>query len=166
MDPRPGSMVSGRGGRTTMRTSHWSLIGPGAVIFTLALPQSFAQSTQPVAGQHHATGIEAVIVTARKRAESIAEIPESVSAFSGLELEQAKIEKIDNIGAHVSNLNLSTRADGHPNVTIRGVGSHGNTEGVGFYLDGVQNATDASARFGDIERMEVLKGPQGTLYGR
>ena len=165
MDTRPGAMVSGRGGRTTMRTSHWSLIGPGAVIFTLALPQSFAQSTQPAAGQHEATVIEAVIVTARKRAESIAEIPESVSAFSGMELEQAKIERIDNIGAHVSNLNLSTRADGHPNVTIRGVGSHGNTEGVGFYVDGVQIATDASARFGDIERLEVLKGPQGTLYG-
>lgn len=148
-----------------MRTSHWSLIGSGAVIFTLALPQSLAQTTQPVAGQHEATEIEAVIVTARKRAESIGEIPESVSAFSGMELEQAKIQRIDNVGAHISNLNLSTRADGHPNVTIRGVGSHGNTEGVGFYLDGVQNATDASARFGDIERLEVLKGPQGTLYG-
>jgi len=148
-----------------MRTSHWSLIGPGAALFTLVLPQSLAQTTPPVAGQHEATVIEAVIVTARKRAESIQEIPESVSAFSGAELEQAKIQRIDNIGAHISNLNLSTRADGHPNVTIRGVGSHGNTEGVGFYLDGVQNATDASARFGDIERLEVLKGPQGTLYG-
>ncbi|MBM4197929.1 MAG: hypothetical protein FJ197_12725 [Gammaproteobacteria bacterium] len=104
-------------------------------------------------------------MTARKRAESIMEIPESVTALSGVELEQAKIEKIDNIGAHISNLNLSTRTDGHPNVTIRGIGSHGNTEGVGFYWDGVQNATDASGRFGDLERLEVLKGPQGTLYG-
>lgn len=148
-----------------MRTQDLSVIGTGAVLIGLASSLSFAQSTERAAGQQLATAIEEVIVTARKRAESIAEIPESVSAFSALELEQAKIQRIDDVGAHVSNLNLSTRADGHPNVTIRGVGSHGNTEGVGFYLDGVQNATDASARFGDIERMEVLKGPQGTLYG-
>ena len=165
MRAQPGGIVSARGGITAMRTPHWSLIGSGAAISFLAMPQALAQSTTPVAGQHDATEIETVVVTARKRAESIMEIPESVSAFSGAELEQAKIERIDNISGRVSNLNLSTRADGHPNVTIRGVGSYGNTEGVGFYVDGVQIATDASARFGDIERMEVLKGPQGTLYG-
>lgn len=148
-----------------MSKRHRFVIGAGTAVAVLGCVPSFAQSVQQEVSQKGATMIEEVVVTARKREESIQEIPESVSAFSGLELEQAKIERIDNIGAHISNLNLSTRADGHPNVTIRGVGSHGNTEGVGFYLDGVQNATDASARFGDIERLEVLKGPQGTLYG-
>ena len=57
------------------------------------------------------------------------------------------------------------RTDGFPNVTIRGIGGFGNTQGVGFYLDDVQVFSDASSRFGDLDRIEVLKGPQGTLYG-
>ncbi|GIS75383.1 MAG: hypothetical protein CM1200mP12_11020 [Gammaproteobacteria bacterium] len=65
----------------------------------------------------------------------------------------------------IPSLNLSTRADGFPNVSIRGLGSFGNTQGVGFYLDDVQVFSDASSRFGDLDRIEVLKGPQGTLYG-
>ena len=57
------------------------------------------------------------------------------------------------------------RADGFPNVSIRGLGSFGNTQGVGFYIDDVQLFSDASSRFGDLERIEVLKGPQGVLFG-
>jgi iron complex outermembrane receptor protein len=148
-----------------MRTQLWFVIGSVAIASGLASTHSFAQSPERAADQRDPAAIEEVIVTARKREESILTIPESVSALSGFELEQAKVERIDDVSGRVSNLNLSTRTDGHPNVTIRGVGSFGNTEGVGFYLDGVQNATDASARFGDIERLEVLKGPQGTLYG-
>ena len=57
------------------------------------------------------------------------------------------------------------RADGYPNVSIRGIGAFGLTQGVGFYLDDVQLFSDASSRFGDLDRIEVLKGPQGILYG-
>ena len=109
--------------------------------------------------------LEEIIVTARKRDESLREIPESVSAISAFELDQGHISHINDIGLKVTNLNLSARADGNPNVTIRGVGSFGNTHGVGFYVDGTQIFVDASAEFGDMERVEVLKGPQGTLYG-
>lgn len=124
----------------------------------------------PAAAQQQETGgvsahLEEVVVTARKREESIMEIPESVSSISGFEMEMANIDQINDIGARIPNLTLSTRADGYPNVTIRGVGSFGNTQGVGFFVDGVQVNTDASVKFGDVERMEVLKGPQGTLYG-
>ena len=93
------------------------------------------------------------------------EIPESVSAMSSFEMEMANVDQINDIGGRIPNLTLTTRADGYPNVTIRGVGSFGNTQGVGFFVDGVQINTDASVKFGDIERLEVLKGPQGTLYG-
>ena len=109
--------------------------------------------------------LEEIIVTARKRDESLREIPESVSAISAFDLEQGHISHINDIGLRITNLNLSSRADGNPNVTIRGIGSFGNTHGVGFYVDGTQIFVDASAEFGDMERVEVLKGPQGTLYG-
>ena len=109
--------------------------------------------------------LEEVIVTARKRDENLMDIPESVSAISAVEVERRNIKGLNKIGLAVPNLNLSMRTDGYPNVTIRGVGAYGMTQGVGFYLDDVQLFSDASSRFGDIERIEVLKGPQGVLYG-
>ena len=112
-----------------------------------------------------AEDIEEVIVTARKREESLLEIPESVVAILGEDIDRQGLKGLEDIGFQVPNLNLSTRLDGFPNVSIRGLGSFGNTQGVGFYLDDVQVFSDASSRFGDLERIEVLKGPQGTLYG-
>ena len=109
--------------------------------------------------------IEEIFVTARKRTESVLEIPETVAVISGDAIARQNLTTLDDIGNSIANLNLSKRADGFPNVSIRGVGSFGNTQGVGFYLDDVQLFSDASVRFGDLERIEVLKGPQGTLYG-
>ena len=109
--------------------------------------------------------IEEITVTARKREESVLDIPESVSAISGADIEKQGIKGLDKIGLAVPNLNLAMRTDGYPNVSIRGIGAFGLTQGVGFYLDDVQLFADASSRFGDLERIEVLKGPQGTLYG-
>ena len=109
--------------------------------------------------------IEEVLVTARKREESLLEIPESVAVITGGDIDQQGIKGLEEIGFQVPNLNLSTRLDGFPNVSIRGLGAFGNTQGAGFYLDDVQIFSDASSRFGDLDRIEILKGPQGTLYG-
>ena len=109
--------------------------------------------------------LEETIVTARKREENLFDIPESVSAISGSAIDKQNIKGLNKIGLAVPNLNLSMRTDGYPNVTIRGVGAFGMTQGVGFYLDDVQLWGDASSRFGDLARIEVLKGPQGVLYG-
>ena len=111
------------------------------------------------------TALEVVIVTARKREESLLEIPESVAAITGDDIDRQNLKGLEQVGFQVPNLNLSMRLDGFPNVSIRGLGSFGNTQGVGFYLDDTQIFSDASSRFGDLERIEVLKGPQGTLYG-
>ena len=109
--------------------------------------------------------LEEVVVTARKRGESLIDIPESVVSISGDAIGRQNIKGLDKIGLAVPNLNLAMRTDGYPNVSIRGIGAFGLTQGVGFYLDDIQLFSDASSRFGDLERIEVLKGPQGTLYG-
>jgi outer membrane receptor protein involved in Fe transport len=138
----------------------------GAIIAVLFGPVF----NQTVAAQEGAAATERqvldeIVVTARKRVETALEIPESINTISAETIDRANITGLEDIGAMVSNLSLSQRADGFPNVSIRGLGSFGNTQGVGFYIDDVQNFTDASARIGDVERIEVLKGPQGTLYG-
>ena len=111
------------------------------------------------------TLLEEIIVTARKREENVLEIPESLTTFSGNMVESANINGLEDISLLVPNLWMSRRLDGFPNVSIRGLGAFGNTQGIGFYLDDVQLFGDASSRFGNFERIEVLKGPQGILYG-
>ncbi len=109
--------------------------------------------------------IEVVVVTARKRQENIQAIPESIQAFSAQNLQDAHITSIDDLGTFVPNLNITTRFDKTPDVVLRGIGSFGVTQGVGFFMDGVQLFDGETVRREDIERVEVLEGPQGTLYG-
>jgi outer membrane receptor protein involved in Fe transport len=130
------------------------------VISFLSFPALSAESTSD-----SATTLDEIIVTARKREESLLDISESVSAISGSDIDARNIKGLDKIGLLIPNLNLAKRADGYPNVSIRGIGAFGLTQGVGFYLDDVQLFSDASSRFGDLDRIEVLKGPQGILYG-
>jgi len=110
--------------------------------------------------------LEEIVVTARKRNESMLEIPDSIKMITGESAARQNIKGLNKIGLAVPNVNLSMRADSYPNVSIRGIGAFGLTQGVGFHVDDVQiYKGDASSRFGDIERIEVLKGPQGTMYG-
>ncbi len=138
-------------------------------VIGLAVAAAVGVSTPAVAADGRSAGptsvLDEVIVTARKRAESALEIPETISSLREETIERAGVTGLEDVGQLVTNLNLSVRTDGFPNVSVRGVGSFGNTQGVGFYLDDVQVFSDASARFGDLARIEVLKGPQGTLYG-
>jgi iron complex outermembrane receptor protein len=138
----------------------FGLIASMSATAIILLPAGTAIAQEGAAGE-----IEEIVVTARKRAESLLEIPESVSVISGADIDRQNIKGLEEVGFQVPNLNLSTRLDGFANVSVRGLGAFGNTQGVGFYLDDVQLFSDASSRFGDLERIEVLKGPQGTLYG-
>jgi len=106
-----------------------------------------------------------IIVQARKRNERLSDIPETISAITADTIQRAGISSLNDIGRQTPNIVLNRRQDNEPNVVIRGVGAFGNTQGVGFYIDDVQNFTDQSAALQDVERIEILKGPQGTLYG-
>src|SRR5260370_23137495 len=109
-------------------------------------------------------GLNEIVVTARKRVETMQSIPESIAAFGAQEISEAHIVKIDDLGNLVSNLNITTRADNTPDVVLRGVGSFGVVSGVGFYASDVQLFDGQSVQTDDMQRIEVLKGPQGTLY--
>ena len=106
-----------------------------------------------------------IVVTATRRSESLKDIPQSISALSDEMLQSRGVTDITALGRQTPGLVMNERADKTPNVVMRGVGAFGNVQGVGFYIDDVQNFTDQTMRLQDLQRIEVLKGPQGTLYG-
>ena len=115
--------------------------------------------------------LEEIVVTATKRAESIQDIPLAVTAVGAGLLEQRGISDIESLATSVPGLHFS-QSGSDTQITIRGIGSEQNTvtgdPGVAFHIDGVYQARSSagSALLYDLDRIEVLRGPQGTLYGR
>jgi iron complex outermembrane receptor protein len=118
--------------------------------------------------------IEKVVVTARRRAELIQDVPGAVSAISGAELEKQAIPDITALSDVIPNTTLKSSRGTNTTLTafIRGIGQQdpvaGFEQGVGIYLDDVYlvRPQGALTDIYDLERIEVLRGPQGTLYGR
>lgn len=118
-----------------------------------------------------------IIVTARQRAEDVQQVPVAVSVVSADALERAGTINTQGLTYLVPALNYSSANPRNTAFTIRGLGSSvvavsqandGLEPGVGFYVDGVYHARPATAAFdfADIERVEVVRGPQGTLFGK
>lgn len=115
-----------------------------------------------------------IVVTARKRTESLLAVPVAVTAFDSRMLEQYQVSGLQDIGPAVPSLVVSTNQGSQNGATIfiRGIGqdnSHAlNEPGVGVYLDGVYlgRSIGSLMDMNNFERIEVLRGPQGTLYGR
>ena len=108
-----------------------------------------------------------IIVTARQRSESLQQVPDSVTAFSAAQIEDAGIRSIDDVTALMPNLSLVDAQDaGTVAISIRGIGQVRNGEApVALVIDGVQmTSTDMIKQaMYDLEQIEVLKGPQGAL---
>lgn len=117
------------------------------------------------------TSIPEIIVTAQKRAENIQEVPIAISALPASALAEAGIRSTQDLSQSVAGLNV-TRTTEATVFTLRGIGTQGGSTGqdgaVATFIDGVYMPSMAGATFAlnNIERIEVLKGPQGTLYGR
>ena len=109
--------------------------------------------------------MQEIVVTARKRDERLIDIPESITFLSANELAARGIESVEDVGRQTPNLQLNMRQDMTTDVVIRGVGAYGDVLGVGFVIDNVPNFTDQTMPIDDLESIEILKGPQGTLYG-
>ncbi|MFT6285531.1 MAG: outer membrane receptor protein involved in Fe transport [Alcanivorax sp.] len=118
-----------------------------------------------VSAQESSIALEEVIVTASKRSESIQDVPMSITAMTGDSLERIGATTLLDFAVKVPNLGMAYEADGRfdsSSPSIRGVFGMGTT---GFYIDDTQVTSSILPRVMDVERVEVLRGPQGSLYG-
>lgn len=127
----------------------------------LSIPANQAGAQQPGADV-----LEEILVTARRREESLQEVPISVVAMGGEDLEVRGLEQIEDLSARIPNVSLiggGATGDVGSSFVMRGV------PGVGTYIDGVWQADSIGllrSEFVELERVEVLRGPQGTLFGK
>ncbi|MDB4511962.1 TonB-dependent receptor [Arenicella sp.] len=120
--------------------------------------------------QVNAAAIEEIVVTARKRSESLQDVPIAITAFTETTIQQAGIERPNDFITLIPNVTLVNSANvGDTQVSIRGIVSTRDAESTFAYVvDGVLNTNPNSfnEELVDIQQIEVLKGPQGALYGR
>jgi iron complex outermembrane receptor protein len=118
-------------------------------------------------------GLEEIVVTATKRAASIQDVPVSITALTGDALDQAGVGRVDDIASGAPNTFINTGGGLRTtSVTVRGISSNPNNPGVdpavGVFVDGVymSRPTTLNGNLYDLERIELVRGPQGALYGK
>ena len=123
--------------------------------------------------QSATTQLDEVVVTAQKREQSFGDVGISGTAYTGEALAKAGVAQLTDLALLTPNVQIKyVMANSIPNVTIRGIGLNdyaaNNNPAAGIYIDDVYLVSPAMLTFGmfDLERVEVLKGPQGTLFGR
>jgi iron complex outermembrane recepter protein len=153
---------------TMMQTrTHWGLFVAGAVAALAASPGDAQQATS-------SSQLAEIVVTAEKRSENIQTVPLTVQAFTAKDLQNLGLKWSSDLGQVTPNMEilLPNGVGNQPIIVIRGIGlndANSNNAGPnGVYLDQVYLSSPASQtlQMFDLERVEVLKGPQGTLYGQ
>ncbi len=145
-----------------MNIKYGALLFSGAVLFTVS---------RIAAAQSSDTGLQEIVVTATKRSQNTSDIPASITAVGSEMLQQKQILEVRDLNGLVPGLQISPN-NSDVSVTIRGVGhtlfSPAAENSVAQHLDGVYLSRPAAAQgaYFDVSRIEVLRGPQGTLYGR
>jgi iron complex outermembrane receptor protein len=158
---------SARSCRTTTR------LAAGVGLAALALASASAAAAQETVPQNQAVSVGEIIVTAQKRAENVQTVPMSITAVGAAFLSDTGVKDLTQLANYVPSFNINTaNTSRNTSVMIRGIGSSGTNPGiepdVGVFIDGVYQP-QAGMVMGDlldIQTVEVLRGPQGTLYGR
>jgi iron complex outermembrane receptor protein len=153
----------------------FAIAAAGLASFPLLAAESARSGSSIRAGDDEA--LSEVLVTARRREENLQSVPAAISVVGGEELDNSRTVNTQQLAQLVPSLYYNSANPRNTAYTIRGLGSNtlsvsaandGIEPGVGFYVDGVYHGRPATAAFDftDIERVEVLRGPQGTLFGK
>lgn len=165
--------------------THRTLMGTSACLCAMAVALGWAssaaaqeasgeigvQNRQTAAEKADRVQLEDIIVTARKVSERLQDAPVSVTTVTGDTLATRGIRDLSEVTKLAPSVKFDSDADVRAGISIRGVGQSGDVNaapGVGLFVDGVYQPSSAyyTVPFFDVERIEILKGPQGTLYGK
>lgn len=143
----------------------WLVCGMAGALVSVASP-SGAQSTA------ESSGLEEVLVTAQRRGERLQDVPITVTVLDAEQIQQARVQQIGDVASRTPGLSFDAYPASQPRIAIRGIGSSdrgaAGDPSAAVFLDEIYLGRPAAVAFDafDVERIEVLKGPQGTLYGR
>jgi iron complex outermembrane receptor protein len=168
------------GGHAPLKRVRWGLIDSAVAACLVASRLTFAadQSGQPNTDVAAGSELQEVTVTAQRRAENIQNVPITIQALTGETLQQLNVQNFDDVVKYLPNVTIGGTGPGQSNIYMRGLsvgpgevqgdGIDGDFPNVAVYLD--EESTQAPGRnldvyAADLERIEVLEGPQGTLFG-
>ena len=161
--------IAGGGARGRLPRLRLALIVASA--FTASLSGAAAHARSAAANDSQGPRLEEIVVTATRRAEAISHVPMSISAMSRSEMDIRGINDIENLAQFIPGIHIDSA--GTHSIAIRGIASSGGAGTTGIYIDDTPiqmrglafNADEALPVAFDLERIEVLRGPQGTLFG-
>src|SRR6478609_3975364 len=171
-------------GTTADSLGYFSISGIQKFPFTLVVTFAGFEREEKVVQSNNSSDIvillqslfqrDTVVITSRRRRELLQDVPIPISVVSGAQIENAGAFNVNRVKELVPSVQLYSSNPRNTGINIRGIGSpfgltnDGLDPGVGFYVDGVYFARPAAATldFIDIDQIEVLRGPQGTLFGK
>lgn len=156
---------SGARKRSGRRLAQLALMSSAGLLAVLPCAAR-AQGTSPDAT------VDTVIVTATKRSENLKDVPQAISVFGARRLDEIKADSLESLAGYIPGLEMQTFSPGRTRITIRGVSPDEQTgvTTISYYLDEIpltaaDQRSQPTVRFYDIDQVDVLRGPQGTLYG-
>ncbi|HWK35289.1 TonB-dependent receptor, partial [Sphingomonas sp.] len=150
------------------------LVGVAAIWSLPAMAQTVPAEGDPPPGRATTNDnpLGDIVITAQRREQSLQEVPISVTAFNAASIRALSAETIGDLDTFTPGLTINDTSVTQPSFTIRGVATDdfgiGTDPSVGIFIDGIYSGRSGASLifFNDINRVEVLKGPQGTLFGR